>query len=374
MKTQKGAALVVVLSLLTISLMVGLSSIQSSQIDERLAGNYRASANAQMAAEFAASQGYKLRDDLDELSLSYVDEHGFEWQYIDVEKLPKNVAGRYLRISKEALESIYGKVAGNGSSHYILAEGLVGPQSGEVVRTIVVGIPGAGGGLDAVFNCFGFGCNRNRVSAAEGALDGNDHPVSGNPFNCQGNSCRYDHDPKLDSVADYFGLVPGDGSYPEKRAAWEDAIGKLPPAVVTYDGKGNSNRMGSHGTRENPVVIEVTGSVRINGGTATAGIIIVREGGSIERANGTAHHEGLIIVEEGGRFNISNGTFNLYGAVLKLKPEGSHGHEDDFDLNVGGNASLNYSSEALSNLVGIFDIESFLGGGSPDNGMSWREI
>src|SRR5690554_2344332 len=112
MKAQKGAALIAVLSLLTISLMVGLSSMQSSQIDERLAGNYRASANAQMAAEFAASRGYKLRDDLDLVEpLSYVDEHGFErqyidvekWQYIDVEKLPKNVAGRYLRISKEAL-------------------------------------------------------------------------------------------------------------------------------------------------------------------------------------------------------------------------------------------------------------------------------
>lgn len=56
MKTQKGAALVVVLSLLTISLMVGLSSIQSSQIDERLAGNYRAASQAQMNAEDLASE------------------------------------------------------------------------------------------------------------------------------------------------------------------------------------------------------------------------------------------------------------------------------------------------------------------------------
>src|SRR5690554_3498555 len=55
MKSQKGAALIVVLSLLTISLMVGLSSMQSSQIDERLAGNYRAVAQAQMGAEEAAS-------------------------------------------------------------------------------------------------------------------------------------------------------------------------------------------------------------------------------------------------------------------------------------------------------------------------------
>lgn len=55
---QKGAALIVVLSLLTISLMVGLSSMQSSQIDERLAGNYKAQSVAQMGAEEAASAGW----------------------------------------------------------------------------------------------------------------------------------------------------------------------------------------------------------------------------------------------------------------------------------------------------------------------------
>jgi len=60
MKSQKGAALIVVLSLLTISLMVGLSSMQSSQIDERLAGNYRAQADAQMLAELAMSEAVEL--------------------------------------------------------------------------------------------------------------------------------------------------------------------------------------------------------------------------------------------------------------------------------------------------------------------------
>jgi len=55
MKRQNGAALVVVLSLLAISLMVGLSSMQSSQVDERLAGNYKAQADAQMNAERAVS-------------------------------------------------------------------------------------------------------------------------------------------------------------------------------------------------------------------------------------------------------------------------------------------------------------------------------
>lgn len=56
---ERGAALIVVLSLLTISLVVGLMSMQSSQIDERLAGNYRAAAEAQMGAEKAAAFGWE---------------------------------------------------------------------------------------------------------------------------------------------------------------------------------------------------------------------------------------------------------------------------------------------------------------------------
>ena len=60
MKHQKGAVLIVVLSLLTVSLMVGLSSMQSSQIDERLAGNYRAQAEALMNAETGLSDFFSI--------------------------------------------------------------------------------------------------------------------------------------------------------------------------------------------------------------------------------------------------------------------------------------------------------------------------
>ncbi|SDM11742.1 Polymer-forming protein [Modicisalibacter muralis] len=55
-KTQCGAALVVSLVLLTIALMLGVSSMQSSLMDERLASNYRAATQAQMAAEAGISE------------------------------------------------------------------------------------------------------------------------------------------------------------------------------------------------------------------------------------------------------------------------------------------------------------------------------
>ncbi|MGP9550730.1 MULTISPECIES: pilus assembly PilX family protein [unclassified Halomonas] len=51
MKQQQGAALVTVMALLACALILGMSGMQSALIDERLAGNYRASIQAQMTSE-----------------------------------------------------------------------------------------------------------------------------------------------------------------------------------------------------------------------------------------------------------------------------------------------------------------------------------
>lgn len=50
-KQQNGAALFVVMALLSTSMVVGMSAMQSSLVDERLAGNFRSSVEAQMTAE-----------------------------------------------------------------------------------------------------------------------------------------------------------------------------------------------------------------------------------------------------------------------------------------------------------------------------------
>ncbi len=56
MQKQQGAALIIVLVLLSMSLVIGMSGMNAALVDERLAGNYRASALAQMNAEIAASE------------------------------------------------------------------------------------------------------------------------------------------------------------------------------------------------------------------------------------------------------------------------------------------------------------------------------
>lgn len=57
MNSQRGAALIAVMSILTVSLMLGVTGMQSSAVNERLAGNYKSASNAQMAAESGAAYG-----------------------------------------------------------------------------------------------------------------------------------------------------------------------------------------------------------------------------------------------------------------------------------------------------------------------------
>ena len=69
MNNQQGAALVVVMALLSGSLMLGMSGMQSALIDEQLAGNYRASVQAKMnsdsmMSEFRNNESQSLLDEI----------------------------------------------------------------------------------------------------------------------------------------------------------------------------------------------------------------------------------------------------------------------------------------------------------------------
>ena len=78
MRKQQGAALMVVLALLVASLMLGLSSVQLALIDERLAGNYKAAAQAQMGAEHAASHAFLALESDTEFNAK--DPSGLSWE------------------------------------------------------------------------------------------------------------------------------------------------------------------------------------------------------------------------------------------------------------------------------------------------------
>ncbi|WNL39482.1 hypothetical protein RN346_02715 [Halomonas sp. PAMB 3232] len=62
---QRGAALVVVMVVLTGALMLGLVGVQSALVDQRQAANYRAALKAHMRAETAAARALSAVDTLD---------------------------------------------------------------------------------------------------------------------------------------------------------------------------------------------------------------------------------------------------------------------------------------------------------------------
>lgn len=98
---QQGAALVIVLALLSGSLMIGVAGMNSALIDERLAGNYRAAALAQMAAEWRASQldASDIVNSLDSYSMDceslVIDDSDVDWPPNSLE-VGDNASARYL--------------------------------------------------------------------------------------------------------------------------------------------------------------------------------------------------------------------------------------------------------------------------------------
>ncbi|PKG52527.1 hypothetical protein [Halomonas sp. MES3-P3E] len=84
---QRGAALVIVMALLSGALVLGVSGMNSALIDERLAGNYRASVEAQMNSDSLMSDIHiSIAEDLDgnlsKLINDVIDEKIYEWDEI----------------------------------------------------------------------------------------------------------------------------------------------------------------------------------------------------------------------------------------------------------------------------------------------------
>ncbi|WP_282041541.1 pilus assembly PilX family protein [Halomonas alimentaria] len=153
MKRQNGAALIVVLSLLTVSLMVGVSSIQSSQIDERLAGNYKAQAQAIMYAESTVSEIFsEILEKDKKVWVGFAGlEDGFSWtdltglagsaenqEYCSEYSFEQGGGGAcYIRLASENDLEL-------ASGDYIVSMGRAGSS---VSQALIVSLEGGGGGF-----------------------------------------------------------------------------------------------------------------------------------------------------------------------------------------------------------------------------------
>lgn len=157
MKQQRGAALVIVLALLTGALVVGVSGMQSSLIDERLAGNYRASAQAQMNAEQAAAQALQKlgeydaqvgKDNLDELGLdetsSFEDVKQLRYDDVDDENLTGKENCDFTSTDKAKDECFHFPLDISGEKYWAAFGAVI--KEGEVISQHVVLVKLAGFG------------------------------------------------------------------------------------------------------------------------------------------------------------------------------------------------------------------------------------
>ncbi|QFU01485.1 hypothetical protein FIU83_07510 [Halomonas sp. THAF5a] len=334
---QGGMALIVVLALMAVASVIAVSMAQSALLDERIAGNQRLGTVARMAAETAAlGQLEEAPPDLVPSDAATEPEAG---------TIPALSARYQTRYAREAFLKARYALETLDKGIYLVAEGFAGGDN-PILRTVLVRVRAPLGlpPLEAVFTCFGGDCAANIGDH----INEKDHPLP-ETFQCTGNGndkdngngnnsgCKTTADDDAPAIED-MKLYNGDWlteesdkadrsgaevleEYAGKRGPWEDLLAALPTSDSsnTYDSSTKNNEMGMT-TRDERGVIYIDGDVKFNGGTATSGILVVRDG-AVLSVNGTAHHEGLILVEEGGRVDLSNGTYDLYGGMVMLKPD-----------------------------------------------------
>ncbi|WP_444989467.1 pilus assembly PilX family protein [Halomonas mongoliensis] len=349
MKNQNGAALIVVLSLLTISLMVGLSSIQSSQIDERLAGNYRAQSEAQMGAETAAAAGWEnVRNaDWEDVSdLNGTDLESLRWvDFVGVGGdggCEGNVECfyRYFEDGDEKYIVAIGAVA-------VVGAGVVSESSPLVVR---VNRGGYFLGPQAAHQCYGSFCSY-RIKGAAADFTGIDHLTPSNP-GCNGGACNSgpsgveENDRDKCYYPDVIGEYKDCRTEPLEGAMTKDDWLDYVSLISFTDRFFNGDTVPSLNDRSSPAFVEIVqGKVtRGTGNVNTVGVIVVREGATFD-LSGTGHHEGVIIVEPGARIEY-NGTPRVYGTIVTL--EGAYSDDLEVpDVDISGNTAVRYSQAAI---------------------------
>lgn len=204
--------------------------------------------------------------------------------------------------------------------------------------------------VPADFNCHGAGCN--------GTLTGGDATAgiyTTDPLDLQETG-----NPTVDGNPTQLaeGEEEGEGHY--SASYWQDFATALIPMVGLTLSGGNISADQSLGTRDDPQITVISGDVHFTGTVDGAGILIVKAKAAFA---GNFHYEGLVIVlnNQGDDAEVElelggQGTLRLFGAVVVAGPEES-------EVEMGGNAGILYSSEALANIQNSFNTSKVL---------SWR--
>lgn len=368
MKQQQGAALIIVLALLSGSLMIGISGMNSALIDERLAGNYRAAVEAQMASEYAITEmlsrqeGGSWSKELWSDARKETNLESLRWDGLlagsepEINNCRSEVTSLYRVSCHNEFIVLNDQFAAVGIGAVFNSDGSkiaesppiaiifsIVPGSGSEVGETAQGLPPNLAQKMAPLVCVG--SESSCIWSSSGLspnikdyLDGRDHALVPD-FNCNGNSCREDPiDPSQAATdVEYIGE--------DEWSAYVEGLKALDQGTAL-----------SSMRREDPNVLHIQsgGSISSTGNINTAGIIIVSNGATFT-STGNGHHEGLIIVEEGGRIDLGQ-NYNVYGSIVTVGDITFDGGKTG--KGQGGQGRVRYSQDALDLIPGVTDDSS----------------
>ncbi|MEQ6889686.1 PilX N-terminal domain-containing pilus assembly protein [Halomonas sp. CS7] len=393
-KTQAGAALIVSLVLLTVALLLGVSSMQASRLQEAMAGNQRALETAQMASESGTSKFYSwLRGQTSWPS----DLSSVPWNNGDV-----GTVGDYAMYQAEAIcwgPESDDTICGSLSAEHVKVTMQGYPRNRPEISATIVSrykkLPTPP--YSAAYTCFDIYCSDTVSGNAE--LTGEDYHVP-EVFDCQGNACiaspdsdgkleydayypdvHSDDHPSSDECLSYESGTASDGTaytvcdnqyYGSNelyggQAQWYDFLDFVSSSgydVELHDGDSLDFNVGGRGDYDStmsdsqledsgfwgtvtPRFIEVIdgAEVTVSASTNTLGVIVVRDGAVLDY-HGTSTHEGVIIIEPGGTLKFSSGNPQVYGGIVALQSVNSEGEIVTGSLELSGNMGVHYSSAA----------------------------
>ncbi|MCE8027006.1 pilus assembly PilX family protein [Billgrantia aerodenitrificans] len=394
MKQQGGAALVVVLSMLAMSLMLGISGMQSSQIDERLAGNYRASVLAQMAAEAGAAVAYeRLVDSISD---------GFVISSVSACNAQFSNGLVYDVVAYQQGSDYSLAVCGSGGFYSLLSSGRVYSGADVIsIRTVLVGAFEQGVGLLGLSPITVPGSIKNDASKDDPCYAGQKGNIPSFCFIPPSSQAEFvgeelvdgvynpaitvrdpnDHDAIKNTIEKREENYIGGVEYGMSESLLESADkfssflslvescakGQSPGcAGGRYFSHGAS--VGDFGSEENPQLTFYDGDFDAGGNFSGAGALIVR--GDV-KFSGTPNFSGIIIVlgtytVSGGGSSSGQGGFkgSIVAAPMKQGEDGLEFSETSISISGGGGANYVYSAGALAS---AFDV---LGEGAKDY---WNE-
>ncbi len=343
MNSQRGAALVAVMSILTVALMLGITGMQSSAINERLAGNYSATANVQMAAEVAAAQGWSERTshgrdsvDMDVLSrMSWESFTNDNYLYAGEEFFSEDAVEADCPDGIECYFRIFDSCE-NGN-HCIVAMAAILDGSGRVLaesEQVFVEYGGGGGGGGVVDDIM-----------SQLLSD------------------------KLINVLRDFSF---NSSNNDAARAWESYVGVN--ETIFSDGEGGLDRgeiaeffdeLRSIEGRGGPVTFLDSGSASYDSVSAASGGVLVIEGSGEFRIPNDSVFSGIMVVTNPGIRVSGGGGTRLEGGILHMPTscEEARGCRPSLDVR-GGNGVYIYSRDAIDFVLGEL-------GGGPGI-LTWR--